>query len=163
VVPAKKAEPFDLLPRLLASFDTNDRINHLLLDNLAPEVWRTKPPGGKGRNIADIAGHIHNVRYMWIKAVAYPDLPRKLEGDQYSPAEVNAALKESQSRLRNVLAASFSTDGRVKGFKPDAASFLAYLISHDSHHRGQIAMLAHQLGHGLPARVGYGMWEWNSR
>jgi uncharacterized damage-inducible protein DinB len=159
----KKAEPFELLPSLLASFDINDRINHFLLENLSPEVWRAKPPGGKGRAAADIAGHMHNVRVMWLKAVGFPDLPAKFEDAEYSPADVIAALKQSHRRLREVLEHALSSDGRVKNFKPDAASFLAYLISHDSHHRGQISMLAHQLGHALPAKAGFGMWEWNSR
>jgi uncharacterized damage-inducible protein DinB len=37
-----------------------------------------------------------------------------------------------------------------KGFRPDVAGFLGYLIAHDAHHRGQITMLARQLGHPLP-------------
>jgi hypothetical protein len=38
-------------------------------------------------------------------------------------------------------------------------AFVGYLIAHDSHHRGQIAMLARQVGHPLPAKVGCGLWE----
>jgi len=37
-------------------------------------------------------------------------------------------------------------DGRIKGFKPDVASFFAYLVAHDGHHRGQMTMLARQVG-----------------
>ena len=54
-------------------------------------------------------------------------------------------------------------DGRIKGFKPDAASFFAYLVAHDAHHRGQIAMLARQLGHPVSQSVMFGMWEWGTR
>ena len=57
----------------------------------------------------------------------------------------------------------FESDGRVKNFKPDAASFLAYLLAHDAHHRGQISMLARQLGQTLPQSVNFGMWEWGTR
>ena len=53
--------------------------------------------------------------------------------------------------------------GKVKGFSPDAVSFFAYLVSHESHHRGQIASLAKRLGHPLPKTVEFGMWEWGSR
>jgi uncharacterized damage-inducible protein DinB len=159
----KKAEPFLLMKSLLQGFDINDRINHFMLENVARDIWRTTPLSGKGRSIAEIAGHIHNARIMWLKAVNYPSLPSKLEGEEYLPADVVKALKQSQTRLREVLENSFTSDGRVKSFKPDAGSFFAYLIAHDSHHRGQITMLARQLGHGFSARVGYGMWEWNSR
>src|SRR2546430_13082125 len=35
----------------------------------------------------------------------------------------------------------------ITGFQYDAATFLAYYLAHDSHHRGQIVMLARLLGH----------------
>ncbi len=52
---------------------------------------------------------------------------------------------------------------RIKGFKPDTAAFVGYIIAHDSHHRGQIAMLARQAGFPLPKQVDFGMWEWGVR
>jgi hypothetical protein len=61
------------------------------------------------------------------------------------------------------LGRAITADGHVKGFRPDAIGFLAYLIAHDAHHRGQITMLARQVGHPLPQKVMFGMWEWNSR
>jgi uncharacterized damage-inducible protein DinB len=37
---------------------------------------------------------------------------------------------------------------------------LAFMIVHDAHHRGQVCMLAHQLGFPLPVQPAYGMWVW---
>jgi uncharacterized damage-inducible protein DinB len=37
---------------------------------------------------------------------------------------------------------------------------LAYMITHDAHHRGQVCMLAHQLGFPLPANATSEMWAW---
>jgi uncharacterized damage-inducible protein DinB len=37
----------------------------------------------------------------------------------------------------------------------------AYMFSHEAHHRGQILMLAHQLGYGLTAQAAGGIWQWN--
>ncbi|HUD99575.1 MAG TPA: DinB family protein [Bryobacteraceae bacterium] len=51
----------------------------------------------------------------------------------------------------------------MKGFKPDVVGMFAYLISHDAHHRGQIAALARQLGYSLPKQATFGMWEWGAR
>jgi len=67
-----KAAPcaFSLPQALLISFDTNDRINHYMIENLPAESWRADPPGGKGRTIAAIVAHKHNVRVMWLKAAA---------------------------------------------------------------------------------------------
>ena len=67
-MPKKSAEPFVLSEALLNAFDINDRINQYLLDNLPSEAWRAEPPANKGRNIASIVAHMHNVRLMWLKA-----------------------------------------------------------------------------------------------
>jgi hypothetical protein len=48
----------------------------------------------------------------------------------------------------------------VKGFKPHAAAFL---VSHESHHRGQIALTLKQAGHPLEKKVAFGIWEWGTR
>jgi hypothetical protein len=48
--------------------------------------------------------------------------------------------------------------GRDRG--PLAPPWVAYMISHDSHHRGQVCMLAHQPGFPLPVKSAYGLWVW---
>jgi hypothetical protein len=37
---------------------------------------------------------------------------------------------------------------------------LCYMLSHEAHHRGQVCMLAHQLGFPLPNEVACGIWNW---
>ena len=128
------------------------------------EAWKLKAPNGKGRDIASIVAHMHNVRLMWLKSAGKTNtLPAKLEPAGLTPASAVKALTESWQAMRDLLAAALSTDGRVKGFKPDAASFLAYLLAHDAHHRGQISMLARQLGHPISQSAMFGMWEWGTR
>lgn len=58
----KTAAPFELIDRLLAAYDTNERINRYLIESLPPAAWRAEPPGGKGRTIASIVAHMQNVR-----------------------------------------------------------------------------------------------------
>jgi uncharacterized damage-inducible protein DinB len=152
---------FDLQASLISAFATNNRIDCYLIENIPPEAWSAKPPEGKGRTIAAIAVHMHNVRLMWLKAVGVTKLPAKLE-ESASAKETLKALGESHQALATVLSDALER-GTVKGFKPDAASFYAYLIAHDAHHRGQIASLARRLGHPIPQSVGFGMWEWGSR
>jgi uncharacterized damage-inducible protein DinB len=65
--------------------------------------------------------------------------------------------------MGDLLGRSLASDGRIRGFKPDAASFFAYKFAHEAHHRGQIAMLARQMGLPLSKSVGFGMWEWGTR
>ncbi len=46
-MPSKSAKPFVVTEALLAAFDTNDRINHYLIENLPEEAWRAEPPAGQ--------------------------------------------------------------------------------------------------------------------
>lgn len=162
---APPASPFALGDALLASFDTNDRITRYLIDGLDDAAWRAEPPDGKGRDIASIVAHVHNVRVMWLKAAAGKEsgLPAPLDRHTVTRDDARAALDASRAALRGVLAAALAGDGRVKGFRPDVAGFLGYLVAHDAHHRGQITMLARQLGMPVSQKIMFGMWEWGSR
>ena len=146
----------------MRAFETNDRITRYLVENLSDVAWTAAPAGGKGRNIAAIAAHMHNVRVMWLKAVKAADVPEQLERTA-SREEALAAFVRSRDALARVLAEAFAGEGRVKGFRPDAAGFLAYLVAHDAHHRGQITMLARQAGHPIDQKTMFGMWEWGVR
>ena len=163
---AKKAStgPIVVSDALLNAFAINDRINQYLLDNLPPEAWRAEPPEGKGREVAAIVAHIHNVRVMWLKAAAKgSEIPDQLDRHTATPPQAKKALAQSHDALSVVLKDALESAGRVKGFKPDVAAFFGYLIAHDAHHRGQIAMLARQVGHALPQKAMFGMWEWGTR
>jgi uncharacterized damage-inducible protein DinB len=163
-MPVKTAAGFDLPAALLGAFATNDRINAYLIENLAEAAWRAAPPGGKGRTVAGIVGHMHNVRLRWLKSAGHGgEMPAKLEGDTFSKSDAGKALSVSHRAMHEYLAQALAGDGRIKGFKPDVASFFGYLVAHDAHHRGQIAMLARQIGHALPQSVTYGLWEWGTR
>lgn len=161
-MPKKAAAPFVLADALLSAFDTNDRINQYLLENLPAEAWRAEPPAGKGRDVAGVVAHMHNVRVMWLKA-AKGSIPEPLDRFSVTPAQASKALHSSRVALREVLHASLNHDGRIKGFRPDVAGFFGYLVAHDAHHRGQIAMLARQTGHPIPQKAMFGMWEWGVR
>ncbi len=161
-MPKKSSAPFVLADALLSAFDTNDRINQYLLDHLPGEAWRAEPPAKKGRDIAGVVAHMHNVRVMWLKA-AKGKVPEQLDRFTATPAQAKKALESSRAALREVLQVSLASDGRVKGFRPDVAGFVGYLIAHDAHHRGQIAMLARQAGHALSQKAMFGMWEWGMR
>jgi uncharacterized damage-inducible protein DinB len=161
-MPKKPATPFVLADALLSAFDTNERINRYLIENLPAEAWRAAPPGNKGRDIASIVAHIHNVRLMWLKA-AGGKVPAKLEKQSITPAQAVKALEESRAAIHDVLKSSLDADGRIKGFRPDVAGFFGYLIAHEAHHRGQISMLARQTGYPISQKAMFGMWEWGVR
>jgi uncharacterized damage-inducible protein DinB len=148
---------------ILHAHATNNRINTYLIRNLPEQAWRAAPPGGKGRDIASIAAHLHNVRLMWLKAIGAGDLPMKLDPATVTKEEAIEYLDASFRALETELRKALESDGRIKGFKPDVASFFAYLMAHDAHHRGQITMLARQAGYPVSQSTMFGLWEWGTR
>lgn len=45
----------------------------------------------------------------------------------------------------------------------DVGHLLAYFVAHEGHHRGQIVILARQLGCRLPTAITDGLWQWTKR
>ena len=162
--PGFVAKPYtEHLPAaLLEAFATNNRINQYLIENLPPDAWTAKPPDGKGRTIAAIVAHMHNVRVMWLKAAKAQDIPDQLNRATVTSAQAIRGLESSHEALTHLAGRALQTDGRTKDFDQGCR---IPCLSHrdDAHHRGQIAMLARQLGHPLPQKVVFGMWEWGSR
>jgi uncharacterized damage-inducible protein DinB len=149
-------------------FAANERMNQILIKHLDPAAWRAKPPG-KTRTIAAIFTHVHNVRTKWIRLTApHLKVPRQLERAHCTPKQARAGLAESAARCGEMLAEAFGGGGRVSNFLRDGwakpwpvgPEMLCYMLAHEAHHRGQVLMLAHQMGFPLPKEVGYGMWNW---
>jgi uncharacterized damage-inducible protein DinB len=161
---ASKVASLDWKHSLLETFAINERANQKLLESLNEKAWQTAPSGGKGRSLAGIACHIHNVRLMWLAAADKSGkVPAKLEDDKATREEAMQALSKSAALLRKLLEKGLEHPaGRVPNFKPDVVAFVGYLIAHDSHHRGQMAMLARQIGAPLPSKASFGIWEWGT-
>jgi uncharacterized damage-inducible protein DinB len=148
--------------QLLETWQIHDRINLYLLDAIdSPSL--ASHSASKGRSVGEQFAHLHNVRLMWLKSAA-PDLLQglaKIEGDQALDKKVlRKSLIDSGKAITALLA---NSDGKIKGFKPHASAFLGYLISHESHHRGQIALSLKQAGKPVDKKTAYGLWEWGVR
>ena len=85
-------------PELVETWGISNRINRYLLDAIADDALRAKPAKpAKGRRIAEIFAHLHNVRIDWLKSSSagqrIPTFQRPLA--QLGEAEPTAGVRGS--------------------------------------------------------------------
>ena len=149
---------------LLDTWQIHDRINLYLLDAVEAGDLDGQS-ASKGRTVGEQFAHIHNVRLMWLKSAA-PELLAGLQKIEKLEARDKKALRKALADSGKAIGALISQSaesGKVKGFKPHVGAFVGYLISHESHHRGQIALSLKQSGKPLGKKISYGIWEWGVR
>ena len=149
------------MTEVIETWNIHNSINLYLLNAIGEEQL-IDTAATKGRNVGEQFAHIHNVRLMWLKAAA----PELLEGlgkvekeAGITKPQLQAALSLSNEVILKLLEKGFS-EGRIKGFKPHPFAFVGYLISHESHHRGQIVLSLKANGHLPDKKVLFGLWEW---
>jgi uncharacterized damage-inducible protein DinB len=111
-----------------------------------------------------LVAHLYNSGLRYVRrAPGGEALSTRLNGFRVTQIQAARALGAKRRVVVRVVARALEGDGRVDGFRYDAAAFLAYFMVHDGHHRGQILMQARLLGHPVSRKVAMGMWYWQKR
>jgi uncharacterized damage-inducible protein DinB len=156
---------------LIDAWRTNNRVTTYLIENLPPDLWSRTVPGSPRRTVRMIAAHIHNARCSWIKMIGSRhgvEVPQTVDGRSVRPPELKRALERSSRGMIELIRLGVARGGAIpsaawQNFPTDLVHFLTYFVAHEAHHRGQLCMLARQLGHRLPAEVTGGLWQWKKR
>ena len=156
---------------LIAAWRTSHRVTVYLIENLPAELWSEKVPGSPRKTVRNLAAHIHNTRCMWIKMIGAKHgvtIPKTVDINKVRPSELAPALERSSKGIIDLIKLGVARGGDIpaaswQNFPMDVVHFLSYFVAHEAHHRGQLVMLARQLGHRLPADVTAGLWQWKAR
>lgn len=154
---------------LLLAFAVNEKMNQMVLQQINPVAWSAKLAESRTRTIAAIFAHTHNIRCKWIRLSA-PHLKAPAMLDRASTQrQTRTAFRKSAARCTEmiegalfsapVLVPQFLRDGWAQPW-PAGPMMVTYMITHEAHHRGQVCMLAHQLGYPLSASATSAMWNW---
>lgn len=152
----------DLIEQILATWRRHHEILLLLLDEIPGAGLVAKPLGSRGRDVARQFAHLHRVRLGWLhhhRTGKRPKLPRVDKGPPPSKDDLRRWLVDSGTQVEEWLAEALTGEARPRYFGKQPVRWLGYLISHESHHRGQIALALKQAGIKLPEKVAiHGLW-----
>ncbi len=149
--------------QLLDTWQINNRMNLLLLDNITDAGMLRSLSTRGGRTVYLQLVHVHNVRMQWLEICA-KDIYKKFKmldkEAAFNRKVLRKALEDSAKGIEELLARGWDDGGKVKGYKKGVIPMLGYLISHESHHRGNILLTLKQTGEKIPDSVKWGLWEW---
>jgi uncharacterized damage-inducible protein DinB len=167
-------ERSDLEGTILASWRTNCRVTEFLIEHLPAPLWDETIPGGSARTVRMIAAHFHNGRARWIRTLGREHgivAPALVNPRKVTRAQLLVALRRSAKGIEALLRLGLGAGGCVppsrgyawRNLPLDVGHVLTYFVAHEGHHRGQLVLVARQLGHRLPAAVSNGLWQWTTR
>ena len=149
--------------QLLETWRINNSMNLLLMDNITDAgMGKTLNTRG-GRTVYLQLVHLHNVRISWLEVCA-PDIFKKYSAIKKETAfnrkTLRKAFEDSAKGIEELFSRSWEDGGKIKNFKKGLFAMEGYLISHESHHRGNIMLTLKQTGEKIPDSVKWGLWEW---
>jgi uncharacterized damage-inducible protein DinB len=154
------------------AWKTIHRATVLVVEGVPREIWGEPAPRLPRRTIRSIAAHLHNSRRRWIRTLGEEHgirPPARVDERAVTRRELVSALNRSSEGMVRL----FELGAREGGTLPvtklytwrnlplDLAHVLAYFSAHEGHHRGQIILLARQMGRPLSREVVDGVWQFS--
>lgn len=131
-----------------------------LLDHIPPVNLQLRHTP-RSKTIASQFRHLAMIRLAWLEnmsdqiasRIAVPDT------DCVNVKELREVLVATEKALAGFFLMADET-GKVKNRRSDPTLFLAYVIAHEAHHRGQILLYLKLAGKPFDKVAGYKLWEW---
>ena len=149
--------------QLLTAFRIHESKNLLLFDKIKqPGLESTLSTRG-GRTVGQQLVHCQHVRLAMLEAMRkdlLAGLSKLARDDGHDRKKLRQAFAASGKAIMQLIAEA-PEDGQVKYFKGGLATFVAYLIAHESHHRGGIVLTLKQCKQSLDKDTYWGLWGWS--
>ncbi len=158
----------DSYQRIIAAWQTSNRATTYLIEQLPPAIWSSAVPGVPRQTVGMIAAHLHNSRCHWIKSIGARHgvkVPARVDLRRIRQKALVQALSRSSAGMIDLIDLGIARGGKVpaatwQNFPTDLEHFLSYFAAHEGHHRGQLLLVARQLGHRLSPEAAGGIWQW---
>ncbi len=139
-----------MFDELLENWNINQEMNMRLLEIAKNHM--DERPRPKAKTIEGHFQHIQNNRISWLEHIT-PVQP--IDKD----STIKSSLIESSQAVANLIEFS-KNGGEITGTKAGLHKFIFYLVSHESHHRGQIMLILRNAGVQVSHHDQYSLWDW---
>lgn len=162
----KRLAEQSLLTQVLNTWKIHNDINLYLLGAIPRAGFQAVPIGSRGRTVVEQFVHMNRIRVGWLHFHRTGKRPQLegAKGANPSRTELKKVFVGSGKAVSKFLTAAFWGEAAPKAFGKNALRWMGYLISHESHHRGQIMLALKQNGMRLPEKISipglWGKWMW---
>lgn len=157
-------EDRDWIREIVEAWQINNRINIRLLEGIGKEGMQCTLSTRGGRNVVREFTHLQYVRVFQLtkRAKSLVSGVRTFQPKEEPGKRILvAALEDSSRRIDKWIRLAGKADPGVRTLRRGIVPTVAYLISHESHHRGRILLTLKVAGHAVAPGLRNGIWDWN--
>ena len=148
--------------QLLHAWRMHESKTRALLDSVKQAGLESTLSTRGGRTVGQQLVHMHDVRLRMLDSMrkdlreGLPELRREQGHDRML---LRQAFGKSGRAIEKLI--ETTPDGKVKVFKGGLATFITYLVAHESHHRGGIVLTLKQARQPLSKDDYWKLWGWS--
>lgn len=156
----RKTDPGTVEEQLLSAWRSHNAIQLALIAKIPAQGFDAVPLASRGRTVAEQLVHCWKVRLGWLRYFETGKRPGKGDTpalERPTRAKLKKAFADSGRAVERHLDAALRGEAKIRMHGGSPVRFLAYLVSHESHHRASIALALKQHGLRLPEEIALGV------